>query len=470
MRSMQLHWNTVPRTITQNYATRKVEISPQIRIFPSYPILFYFYMIPRVDLAHNVPSRFHNTSLFRMLITLFTLVFLFLVLVHDVIYFFMDKDFWTKYFANGSRIITLLLSIRTILIFWKNGASTFLFLWKSRYLHRYLVELNAMVLQIPMAPKMEKRHRATFMVVFSFPFVLMALRVAASIYSLTLTRADRMVNFGFIRAPLWARMFFYHFAEIIGGNNNINKFLGIWEIFLFPGILCIASYVQVAVFTSLLRRGCAHLNARLTTLYLRLKEEKDLPSSTFQAEVQSLRDFHELLIDLCNKHEGLFSLQILVAILNNSFVVFSSLASFFTPGVSQAAIGIYLISIIAFVYAILLLPFFHIQLSEESGKTIEIFQDVVHKRSQTTHRPIDEFILLTYFLQRAMTKPLVVTAGGFMELTRSFVVTIGAVVLGFALFLMERVEGAAASTPEAIPCLRQSYNATESWLTTTTAT
>ncbi|OQV23815.1 hypothetical protein BV898_02167 [Hypsibius exemplaris] len=268
-----------------------------------------------------------------MLITLFTLVFLFLVLVHDVIYFFMDKDFWTKYFANGSRIITLLLSIRTILIFWKNGASTFLFLWKSRYLHRYLVELNAMVLQIPMAPKMEKRHRATFM-----PFS--------------------------------------------------HRFL---------------------------RRRCAHLNARLTTLYLRLKEEKDLPSPAFQAEVQSLRDFHELLIDLCNKHEGLFSLQILVAILNNSFVVFSSLASFFTPGVSQAAIGIYLISIIAFVYAILLLPFFHIQLSEESGKTIEIFQDVVHKRSQTTHRPIDEFILLTYFLQRAMTKPLVVTAGGFME-------------------------------------------------------
>ena len=220
---MQLQWNTVSRTMAESFAANRREISRHMRVWPAYGILSYFYMIPRVDLAHSSQSRFHKTSLFRMLLVLLTLSFILLVLLHDAVYFVMDRDFWTRYLASGSRIITLLLALRSILTFWKNCASVFLFLYKSKGLYRYVVELDGVVGQVTtfQAGKVARTHRITFAVVYFCPFFLMAARVVLTTLGLLQGQADRLVTLGFVQVPYWTRVVYYHFAEIIGGNGRM---------------------------------------------------------------------------------------------------------------------------------------------------------------------------------------------------------------------------------------------------------
>lgn len=70
--------------------------------------------------------------------------------------------------------------------------------------------------------------------------------------------------------------------------------------------------------------------------------------------------------------------------------------------------------------------------ASQSQRTVEILQMLIHKRQivQTedqanTEGLSGEFLVLTCFLQRTITKPLVISAGGFMQFTRSFVITVG---------------------------------------------
>ena len=80
----------------------------------------------------------------------------------------------------------------------------------------------------------------------------------------------------------------------------------------------------------------------------------------------------------------------------------------------------------------------------QSLQTTELLQDVIYKYQTIQHDPADrgisrelketgteDFFLLYGFLQRTITKPLVVSAGGFVELTRSFIVSVRTEICAF---------------------------------------
>ena len=75
----------------------------------------------------------------------------------------------------------------------------------------------------------------------------------------------------------------------------------------------------------------------------------------------------------------------------------------------------------------------------QNKETVELLWQIVHQRqaanlqasmlkndlNECRLEDFEESITLHSFLQRAVNKPLIVSAGGFAELTRSFLVTVG---------------------------------------------
>lgn len=249
--------------------------------------------------------------------------------------------------------MTLLIALRYILIFWKNCSALMFFQYKSRRLRTYLVDLTALVTKLHIPRRTEKSHFIKFIVLYLLPFALIAVRVTFSALQIANYRPYRTVTFGFLRAPAWGKYTFYFFAEIIGG------------------VLAVAVYVQISAFASVLIVCCKAVNKQIEVACdsaipgSRFEKYAKSSRSTFVCKIAELRSLHEDLIQLCNQHEDLFSLQLLVGILDNSFIVFSTLASFFAPYLNTMSIGVYSFSIASFIYIMGLLPYFPIRLNEE---------------------------------------------------------------------------------------------------------
>ncbi|XP_055342952.1 uncharacterized protein LOC129591350 isoform X1 [Paramacrobiotus metropolitanus] len=441
---MQFSWRTItPGNIPLASHHRVIRTSRILNVFPSFQILTFFNLIPRHETVENGTfcQRFHRISIWRVVTTFTIFTFLALLLLHDIIYFFMDKAFWTSYMQSDNRIVTLLVSVRYILIFIKNCTAVFVFALKSRNMSIYLTRMNALVAKLRITRRQEKVNRILFVILYLIPFLLIGLRVFISAIVIAKSSyAYRTVPFGLLQAPVWARYTFYFFAEFLGG------------------VLSFAVYIQISAFARVLWLFCRIFNKQIIALREKLshdntKKGHQINRVQFLNDVLKIRCLHEDIIEACSDHEQLFSFQILLGILTNACIVFSTLASFFTPSLSTEACCVYVLSILGFLYIMFLLPLFPIQLNEESGCTLEFLQTLAHKRhmmraeqlSSTSHNPSDavdnmEIISLAAFLQRAYTKPLTISAGGFMDLTRSFVISVGAVIIGFTIFLMERVE------------------------------
>lgn len=327
----------------------QLKIADIFRTVPTFQILVYFLLIPLHSSTGGFCSRLRRVSPPQFACTLFVLGFLFCILIHDVIHFFIDSEFWAKYFRGGNRIVSLLIQIRYILIFWKNASTVFLFGFKSRHLRKYMVDLNLLVTKLDISRKCGRRHFIIALILYLIPFLLKGIRVAISAYFIAKTEPYKSVTFGFLCAPVWAKYTFYFFAEILGG------------------ILAEAVFIQISGFARILKICCGVINDRIeaSCSHHLSNQYQDQQLETFLSKITELRCLHEELIEIYNQHEELFSFQILAGVLNNAFILFSSLASFFAPNLRIASICVYSLSLVNFLYIMFLLPFFPIQLSEE---------------------------------------------------------------------------------------------------------
>ncbi|XP_055342953.1 uncharacterized protein LOC129591350 isoform X2 [Paramacrobiotus metropolitanus] len=156
---MQFSWRTItPGNIPLASHHRVIRTSRILNVFPSFQILTFFNLIPRHETVENGTfcQRFHRISIWRVVTTFTIFTFLALLLLHDIIYFFMDKAFWTSYMQSDNRIVTLLVSVRYILIFIKNCTAVFVFALKSRNMSIYLTRMNALVAKLRITRRQEK--------------------------------------------------------------------------------------------------------------------------------------------------------------------------------------------------------------------------------------------------------------------------------------------------------------------------
>ena len=129
--------------------------------------------------------------------------------------------------------------------------------------------------------------------------------------------------------------------------------------------LCIN--VQMAFYASVLKEYCTCLNKRLDDLRNRvMKQDFCFKYKPLQAELQELRVMFEDLINLHRQFESIFGLQILAGIMNHALVTFSSIAAFYQ--INNQPVEWFIFhgsSCVSFVYQLLLLSTFPIQLHDQ---------------------------------------------------------------------------------------------------------
>ncbi|OQV15934.1 hypothetical protein BV898_09857 [Hypsibius exemplaris] len=414
-----------------------------MRVAPSWYILSYLQLIPQVsDPNCSFRTKCRKPRFcFRLVLVTITFTYLFAMFLHDVINLFFNKSFWITYMANTNKIITLLILLKPLAMDWKNGLAFLLFAYKSPGLSAFIFDITKLIQHLGVTDRQKIRHQITFVVCYCVPVILNIFRV--TLFALFLFHGETRsttIPYGFLQVPRYV-------VFIMGGLTQVTGEL-----------LAFSVYVQIAAFADAMVQCCRRVNAQLVELRINIEvPEKRLKYITFRQRVLEVRKSYEGLVHLHAEYEAIFSLQIVCGVINNGLIIFASVASFFKMGESDYWYIMHALSCATFLFIIMMVSVFPIHLHEESLKSSELLQDVIYKYQMAQYSTeasedasidsefrdnwAEDSFVLYGFLQRTVTKPLVISGGGFVELTRSFTISVIALIIGFTLFLLEQFEG-----------------------------
>ncbi|OQV15931.1 hypothetical protein BV898_09854 [Hypsibius exemplaris] len=408
------------------------------RIFPAWHILWHLQLIPHGKHDRVDPDQ-RRTLVKRCLALVLILTTFVTAFLHEGIIWLKNQQLSDLFLNSGNRIVLLLTCSRAILTLLHICLTTTLFLWRAGGIPRYVGKTQTLSERLGIGQTEKHRHRRIFVCLFFVPVFINAGRLLLFlVYLMKLNWLIKPVSYEVLRVSQGVASFaFEWFAEILGSTVTLSIIL------------------QVASCARILRECLKAINTRLKALRDRVDDPKDheVEMRETEREVLEIRVLYEALVKLFCRHEATFSLQILGAIMTTSMTLFAQLSSFFKPDLTVIGVAIYAMGFTVGVYVLFIMCVFPIQLYEESLRTSETLQEIIHKRqlgknlsynkpeNQMNPREDDPALQLLFsFLQRSITKPLAVSAGSFVYITRSFLITVTAVMAGFLLFIIERVE------------------------------
>ncbi|XP_055338402.1 uncharacterized protein LOC129588260 [Paramacrobiotus metropolitanus] len=419
------------------------------KVIPVWHILSVFLPLPNIPEYGNIdkPKRTSSNivTVIRFSKTVITCVILVTFFVHEAVNLVANRKDWEKYYVNANKIITLLTLMRCTVTSLKNMSAVLIFLSHMGRMKAYLSTINLLLANLNMSRARRHRHCMVGILMF-MPFVIL---IPACCYfgvtflnNMAKYHPDKSkVPFGIFRLDIETA-----FVITLCGD-------------MFGTIIAVSIYVLIGTLARILKECCVVLNGRLRRI--RKKAEADdagFTYVTFQQDIHELRSLYEQIVEAYLQYEHAFSSQIVMGIVGSSLLMFASVSSFFKPNLTKDWIIAHALALIITFYAVVTLCFHPIQLHEESRRIIENLQTVIHSRQMrylSKKNPaekerkeevddgsrMEEYFSLFTFLQRTVTTPLVVSAGGFVELTRAFIISLIAMLIGFVLFLLEQYEG-----------------------------